>query len=190
MVKSIGMASIVSAIVIFGFTMACGQCSYNYLPHIVVGVFTSFLTLSYIFSTHIMRLLYRPTKDDGYISKFMKKEAKSIGVRKPNLYIFHDKKPIAFSVNSLEKAIFLSTGILNKLNEEEVKGVILHELHHLKSRWGKIKWVLHSLKKSTLFDLIIPIPVYELDQLQEEEIDKILLKRYGIDTNLIRKKLH
>lgn len=52
----------------------------------------------------------------------------------PKLYIIDDKTPNAFATgrNYKHSAIAINTGLLDILNEDEVKGVLAHELSHVR----------------------------------------------------------
>jgi len=60
----------------------------------------------------------------------------SQGMTLPKIYIIDDDSLNAFAsgINSNSFSISLSKGIINKLNEEELEGVIAHELSHIKNR--------------------------------------------------------
>lgn len=60
----------------------------------------------------------------------------SQGMKMPKLYIIEDDSLNAFAsgINNSSYSISLSRGIINKLNDEELEGVMAHELTHIKNR--------------------------------------------------------
>jgi heat shock protein HtpX len=60
----------------------------------------------------------------------------SAGMKMPKLYIIPDDSLNAFASGISEKsyAISLSSGIVEKLDDEELEGVIAHELSHIRNR--------------------------------------------------------
>lgn len=60
----------------------------------------------------------------------------SQGMKMPKLYIIEDDSLNAFAsdINDNNYSISLSRGIINKLNDEELEGVMAHELTHIKNR--------------------------------------------------------
>ena len=60
----------------------------------------------------------------------------SKGMKMPKINIINDDSLNAFASGIDEKSysITLSTGIINKLNDEELEGVIAHELTHIRNR--------------------------------------------------------
>lgn len=59
-----------------------------------------------------------------------------LGMRTPSIYVINDESLNAFAsgINEKTYSISLSTGIINKLNDEELEGVIAHELTHIRNR--------------------------------------------------------
>jgi heat shock protein HtpX len=60
----------------------------------------------------------------------------SQGMKMPKLYIIDDDSLNAFAsgISEVSYSISLSTGIINKLTDEELEGVMAHELTHIKNR--------------------------------------------------------
>ncbi len=58
------------------------------------------------------------------------------GMPKPRVYVVHDDAPNAFATgrNPEHGAIAVTTGLLQKLNRDELQGVLAHELSHIKNR--------------------------------------------------------
>ncbi len=54
----------------------------------------------------------------------------------PAIYIIHDPAPTAFAIGRDPKkaAIIVTSGLLTKLNRDELQGVIAHEIAHIKNR--------------------------------------------------------
>lgn len=62
--------------------------------------------------------------------------SQSAAIPMPKLYLYESPQPNAFATgrNYNHSAVALSTGILELLDERELKGVIAHELAHIKNR--------------------------------------------------------
>ncbi len=60
----------------------------------------------------------------------------SQGMKTPNIYVIEDDSLNAFAsgIDNRTYAVSLSKGIIDKLNDEELEGVIAHELTHIKNR--------------------------------------------------------
>jgi heat shock protein HtpX len=62
--------------------------------------------------------------------------AQRAGLPMPALYVIHEDQPNAFATgrNPQNAAVALNTGLLNLMSEQEVAGVVAHELAHIKHR--------------------------------------------------------
>ena len=60
----------------------------------------------------------------------------SIGMKPPKIYIIEDESLNAFAsgINDKTYSVSLSRGIIDKLDDEELEGVIAHELTHIRNR--------------------------------------------------------
>lgn len=58
------------------------------------------------------------------------------GMPKPRVYVVQDDAPNAFATgrNPKHAAIAVTTGLMSKMNRDELEGVIAHELSHVKNR--------------------------------------------------------
>ena len=78
----------------------------------------------------------------------------SIGMKTPKIYIMEDDSLNAFAsgISTNTFAVSLSRGIINKLNDEELKGVIAHELTHIRN--GDVKLLIISIIFVGIFSFI------------------------------------
>ncbi|MGI9353672.1 MAG: zinc metalloprotease HtpX [Rhizobiaceae bacterium] len=62
--------------------------------------------------------------------------AANAGLPKPKVYVLHEEQPNAFATgrNPNHAAVAISTGLLDRLDEQEVAAVMAHELAHIRSR--------------------------------------------------------
>ncbi len=95
---------------------------------------------SYWFSDKIVLSMYRAKEVTAETApKFytlVEQLAASANLPMPKVYIINDPTPNAFATgrNPEHAAVAATTGILNGLNNEELAGVISHELAHVKHR--------------------------------------------------------
>lgn len=96
--------------------------------------------VSYWFSDKIVLMLYkaREISEDQQPQLFniVRKLSGKAGIPMPRVYIMDNPTPNAFATgrNPANAAVACTTGILEILNEEELSGVIAHELAHVKHR--------------------------------------------------------
>lgn len=96
--------------------------------------------VSYWFSDKIVLWMYRAKpldeKTAPNVHALLAEVAKEMGVSKPPLYLVNLPVPNAFATgrNPNHAAVAVTQGILNLLDRDELKGVLAHELSHVKNR--------------------------------------------------------
>ena len=111
----------------------------TYIPFVVVGVIIWFLIA---FATH-SKLIQMATnsqplerKENMRIYNLTENLCMSVGMTMPKLYIIESDALNAFASGINEKtfAVTLTRGIIEKLNDQELEGVIAHELTHIRNK--------------------------------------------------------
>lgn len=108
-------------------------------PWITIGVATWFLIAYFSHSAMINRATgSRPLerKDNKRVYNLVENLAITAGMTMPKVNIIEDDSLNAFAsgINKKTYTVSLSRGIINKLNDDELEGVIAHELTHIRNR--------------------------------------------------------
>jgi len=96
--------------------------------------------VTYFFSDKIVLMMYRAKevkeKDAPNLFKIVKEVSHDANIPMPRVYIVPSDTPNAFATGRSPKhsAVACTQGILNLLTKEELKGVIAHEISHIKNR--------------------------------------------------------
>lgn len=102
---------------------------------LVLALLINFFT--YWFSDKIVLAMYRakPT-DDRKLNSLVSKVAKEAGIPKPKVYIVPTDSPNAFATgrSPSHSSIAVTQGLLDRLDDDEIEGVLSHELSHVKNR--------------------------------------------------------
>ena len=109
------------------------------IPMVLIGVAIWFF-ISYFFHTQMIQSAphSRPLerRENMRVYNLTENLCMSVGMTMPKLYIIESDALNAFASGINEKtfAFTLTRGIINTLNDEELEGVIAHELTHIRNR--------------------------------------------------------
>ena len=109
------------------------------IPMVLIGVAVWFF-ISYFFHTQMIQSAThsRPLerRENMRVYNLTENLCMSVGMTMPKLYIIESDALNAFASGINEKtfAVTLTRGIINTLNDEELEGVIAHELTHIRNR--------------------------------------------------------
>lgn len=102
----------------------------------IFAVATNFA--SYWFSDRIVLSMYRAQQvgPDSRLYRMVQRLAERAGLPMPKVYVIPDASPNAFATgrNPSHAAVAATEGILRMLSDEELEGVLAHELAHVKHR--------------------------------------------------------
>lgn len=126
-------------IFIIGIGFVFAQIYNNYFILVAAVLFSLFQTLiSYYYSDRITLAISRAkpvsrTEPFLELHRLVENLAITAGLPKPKIYLISDSAPNAFATGRDPKraAIAVTTGLLGKLNKNELEGVIAHELSHV-----------------------------------------------------------
>ncbi len=96
--------------------------------------------VSYFFSDRIVLTMNRARPigpgDDPALERMVAELAGKAGIPVPRIYVIHDAAPNAFATgrNPKKGVVAVTTGIRQLLTERELRGVIAHELAHIRNR--------------------------------------------------------
>ncbi|MDR2389001.1 MAG: M48 family metallopeptidase [Tannerellaceae bacterium] len=109
------------------------------LPYVAGGIGLWFL-FAYLNNTRIIRraTASRPLerKENKRVYNLVENLCMSQGMKMPQINVINDDSLNAFAsgINNSTYSVTLSKGIIRKLNDEELEGVIAHELSHIRNR--------------------------------------------------------
>lgn len=103
---------------------------------LVIVFLMNFLT--YFFSDKIVLAMYgaKPVPNSHWLHKLVAEVAQKAKIPVPKVYIVQNPSPNAFATgrNPKHGAVACTEGILHILSKDELRGVIAHELSHVKNR--------------------------------------------------------
>jgi len=110
---------------------------------------------SYWFSDKIVLTMYRaqPVGPEHPLYQMVQRLAQRAGLPMPKVYIIPDASPNAFATgrNPEHAAVAATEGIMRLLSEDELAGVMAHELAHVKNRDILISSVAATIAAAIMF---------------------------------------
>ena len=109
------------------------------VPFVIIGTSVWFL-IAWVMHNALIRMATgsRPLErmDNKLVYNLVENLCISKGMRIPQIFIIEDDSLNAFAsgINERTFSVTLSRGIINKLEDEELEGVIAHELSHIRNR--------------------------------------------------------
>ena len=108
-------------------------------PFVILGT-TIWFMIAWAFNVSLIRMATGSQPLDRINNKrvynLVENLCISVGMKVPTIYIIEDESLNAFAsgINERTFAVSLSRGIIDKLNDDELEGVIAHELSHIRNR--------------------------------------------------------
>ena len=92
-------------------------------------------------------------EQEPHLHRLVAEVAGMAGLPKPKVYIIQNDSPNAFATgrNPKHSAVAATTGIMRILNEDELKGVLAHELGHIKNRDILISAIVATIASAVMF---------------------------------------
>ena len=96
--------------------------------------------ISYFYSDKIVLKIYKAKlashQENEELHEMVQELALKASIKKPKIYIIPSQTPNAFATgrNPKHSAVAVTQGILNQLTKRELKGVLAHEIAHIKNR--------------------------------------------------------
>jgi heat shock protein HtpX len=87
------------------------------------------------------------------LHRMVEEVAGMAGLPKPKVYVVENDAPNAFATgrNPKHAVVAVTTGIMRILNEDELKGVLAHELGHIKNRDILISAIVATIASAVMF---------------------------------------
>lgn len=150
-------------IVFFGFNGNLEEVNYRFIqfvPLVFIGVAIWFVIAYYSHSAMIKFTTGAHTlsrKENKRVYNLTENLCISVGMKMPKLNVINSGALNAFASGIDEKSytVTLTTGIINQLNDDELEGVIAHELSHIRNR--DVRLLIVSIIFVGIFSFVVQI---------------------------------
>lgn len=132
------------------------------IPYIIGGV-TIWFIIAYFANTSIIKAATGAQtlerKDNKRVYNLVENLCMSQGMKMPKINVINDSSLNAYAsgINERTYTVTLSRGIIDKLNDEELEGVIAHELTHIRNR--DVRLLIVSIVFVGIFSMLAQIAV-------------------------------
>ncbi len=167
--------SVILIVFFFIFVIALGWL-FGYLTEsgyfgiIIAAIIAIFMTLLSYFAGDKVALTTAGAKplqsknDFPYVWRIVENIAITAGIPSPKIYVIDDPAPNAFATgrDPAHASIAITTGLINSLENEELEGVVAHELSHIKNYDIRIMMIVIVLVGTValLADILIRIQFF------------------------------
>jgi heat shock protein HtpX len=124
-----------------GFLLFIGQYFGGQNGMFIALIFAAVMNfVSYFFSDKIALAMYRAqpvTREElPRVYQVVERLTQRVGIPMPKIFVIPSESPNAFATgrNPSHASVAVTQGILNLLNDEELEGVLAHELGHVRNR--------------------------------------------------------
>lgn len=148
--KTIFLLGLLTSTFLFIGKLLAGELG-MYLALIISLIFSF---ISYYFSDKIVLSYYGAKEvNSGEIYDIVKEVSYKAGIPTPRVYIIYEDQPNAFATgrNPNNSAVAITTGLINLLNYNEIRGVIAHEIAHIKNRDILISTIAAGIASAIMF---------------------------------------
>jgi heat shock protein HtpX len=135
-VKTMMLMVLLTLLLVFGGAALGGKSGMTFA--LVIAFLMNFI--SYFFSDKIVLKMYRAQEvteaEAPVLHRIVRRLSQKAGIPMPKVYIIPDMSPNAFATgrNPSHAAVAATEGIMQLLTEEELSGVMAHELAHVMHR--------------------------------------------------------
>jgi heat shock protein HtpX len=152
-IKTVILLGVLTGLFLFIGGMAGGRSGM-----VIALIFAGILNIAaYWFSDKIVLRVYRAQPvseaEAPEIHYLVEEVAQNADIPKPRVFIMDDDSPNAFATgrNPRHGVVALTTGIINSMNREQLKGVIAHEMSHIRHRDTLIQSVAATIAGAIMF---------------------------------------
>lgn len=114
-------------------------------------------------------------------------------VNRPDIFILDDEEPLVFSATGRKAAVYLSTGLVDALDEEQVQAAVSHEIAHINRSRRPVLVLVFVFRMLMFFNPAVLLEFRRIVQEEEKICDDMAVALTGKPLALaggLRKFLH
>jgi Zn-dependent protease with chaperone function len=107
------------------------------------------------------------------ITEFVKTMSDELEIKPPPVIVIDDTNPFIYAAGSTNHTLFLTSGLIDLLDTEQLKSAIIHELAHIARMSNAAKWMIFILRGLMFFNPIALLVFRRIVQDDEHVCDDI-----------------
>ena len=107
------------------------------------------------------------------ITEFVKRMSERLEIEPPPVIVIDDSNPFIYAAGSTNHTLFLTSGLIDLLDSEQLKSAIIHELAHIARMSNAAKWMIFMLRILMFFNPIVLLVFRRIVQDDEHICDDI-----------------
>ncbi len=113
------------------------------------------------------------------VGPFLETAAKSLGIRKPNVFLVDDDEPILFSTTGRNPAIYLSRELTRMLNPGQFEAALAHEVAHIARSRRPLLITIYFMRVVMFFNPVVLLKFRGIIKDEEKICDDIAVSLTG-----------
>jgi Zn-dependent protease with chaperone function len=113
------------------------------------------------------------------MTELVKQMSEKLGIEPPPVTVLEDSNPFIYAAGSTNHTLFLTTGLIEVLDRDQLKSAITHELAHIARMSNAAKWLIFILRVLMFFNPIVLLVFRRIVQDDEHICDDITVSLTG-----------
>jgi Zn-dependent protease with chaperone function len=110
---------------------------------------------------------------DGEVTEFVEEMSKKLEIEPPPVKVIDDSNPFIYASGSTNHTLFMTSGLIDILDTEQLHSAIIHELAHIARMSNAAKWMIFILRILMFFNPIALLVFRRIVQDDEHVCDDI-----------------
>ena len=107
------------------------------------------------------------------MTEFVKQMSGELGIEPPPVTVIEDSNPYIYAAGSTKHTLFITSGLIEVLDTEQLNSAVIHELAHIARMSNAAKWMIFILRVLMFFNPIVLLVFRRIVQDDEHICDDI-----------------
>jgi Zn-dependent protease with chaperone function len=113
------------------------------------------------------------TSSEAEMTEYVKQISEMLGIEPPPVTVIEDSNPYIYASGSTKHTLYMTSGLIEVLDAEQVKSAVVHELAHIARMSNAAKWMIFILRVLMFYNPIVLLVFRRIVQDDEHICDDI-----------------